>query len=83
MSEIKTTNEELMAIEMSYMVLTDKFLSDGFSPHACAAVMAKLAMMVYKSTLNANDYDAMINSISENRHMIKSFDEYKQPGRLN
>jgi hypothetical protein len=84
MSKIETTDEELMAMEMSYMMLTNKFMDDGFSPHACAAVMTKLAMMVYKSTLNAEDYNSMINSIADSRDQIKSFTEYSGgAGRLN
>jgi hypothetical protein len=83
MSNIKTTDDELMAIEMSYMMLTNKFMDDGFSPHACAAIMTKLAMMIYKTTLDAEDYNSMINSIADSRNMIKSFTDYRRTGRLN
>jgi len=39
--------------------------------------------MIYKTSLNAEDYDAMINTISDNRDEIKSFEEYGSAGRLN
>ena len=84
MSKIKTTDDELMAIEMSYMMLTNKFMDEGFSPLACAAIMSKLSMMIYKTTLNAEEYNSMINSIADSRDQIKSFAEYSNgAGRLN
>jgi hypothetical protein len=46
-------------------------------------VMTKLAFMIYKTSLNAEDYDTMINEISDNRDKIKSFTEYGSSGRLN
>jgi hypothetical protein len=64
-------------------MLTNKFMDDGFSPHACAAIMTKLAMMIYKTTLDAEDYNSMINSIADSRNMIKSFTDYRRTGRLN
>lgn len=83
MSKIKTSDDELMAIEMSFMTLTSKFAEEGISPLASAAIMMKIAMMIYKSSLNEEDYNAMINTIADSRDMIKSFDEYSQTGRLN
>lgn len=83
MSKIKTSDDELMAIEMSFMTLTNKFAEEGISPLASAAIMMKIAMMIYKSSLNEEDYNAMINTIADSRDMIKSFDEYSQTGRLN
>jgi hypothetical protein len=83
MSKIKTSDDELMAIEMSFMTLTNKFAEEGISPLASAAIMMKIAMMVYKSSLNEEDYNAMINTIADSRDMIKSFDDYSQTGRLN
>jgi hypothetical protein len=83
MSTVKTTDDELMAIEMSFLAITNKFAEEGISPLASAAVMMKIAMMVYKSSLNAEDYNAMINTIADSRDMIKTFEEYGSAGRLN
>jgi hypothetical protein len=83
-SKIKTTDDELMAIETSYMTLTSKFMEEGFSPMACAAIMSKLSMMMYKTSLNQEEYNLMIDTISESRDQIKSFTEYSgSAGRLN
>ena len=83
MTTINTTDEELMAMEISYANLTHKFVEEGFSQYACAASMAKLAFMIYKSSLNAEEYNAMINSISDSRDRIKSFSEIEKFSRLN
>jgi len=83
MTTINTTDEELMAIEISYANLTHKFVEEGFSQYACAASMVKLAFMIYKSSLNAEEYNEMINSISDSRDRIKSFSEIEKFSRLN
>jgi hypothetical protein len=83
MSKITTSDDELLAIEISYGELTRKFAEEGINPFACAAIMTKLAFMIYKTSLNAEDYNSMINAISDSRHEIKSFEEYGPSGRLN
>ena len=83
MTTINTTDEELMAMEISYANLTHKFVEEGFSQYACAASMIKLAFMIYKSSLNAEEYNEMINSISDSRDRIKSFAEIEKFSRLN
>lgn len=83
MSTIKTTDEELLAIEVSFAELTNKFAQEGFSPYACAAVMTKLAFMIYKTSMNDEDYNSMIDSISDSRNQIKSFVEIEKVSRLN
>ena len=83
MTTIETTDEELMAMEISYANLTHKFVEEGFSQYACAASMVKLAFMIYKSSLNAEEYNEMINSISDSRDRIKSFSEIEKFSRLN
>jgi len=83
MTTIKTTDEEMLAMEISYANLTHKFVEEGFSQYACAASMVKLAFMIYKSSLNAEEYNEMINSISDSRDRIKSFAEIEKFSRLN
>jgi hypothetical protein len=83
MTTINTNDDELLAIEIAYGELTRKFAEEGVNPFACAAIMTKIAMMIYKTSLNAEDYDAMINTISDNRDQIKSFEDYTGEGRLN
>lgn len=83
MTTVNTSDEELMAMEISYAELTHKFVEDGFNQYACAASMIKLAFMIYKSSLNAEEYNLMIDSISDSRDKIKSFAEIEKFSRLN
>ena len=83
MSTIKTTDEELMAMEVSFTELTNRFIQEDFSPYACAAVMTKLALMIYKSSMDVEEYNLMVDSISESRDHIKKFSEIAKIGRLN
>ena len=83
MTIINTTDKEMLAMEVAYATLTTKFTDDGFSPYACAAIMTKLAFMIYKSSMSLEDYNMMIDSISESRDKIKSFAEVGNISRLN
>jgi hypothetical protein len=83
MSTIQTTDEEMLAMEISFTELTNRFTKEGFSPYACAAVMTKLAFMIYKTSMSAEDYNLMIDSISDSRDQIKSFAEIQKTSRLN
>lgn len=83
MSTIKTTDEELMAMDISYTDLTARFIQEGFSPYACAASMVKIAFMIYKTSLDAEEYNLMIDSISDSRDKIKSITDLQKLSRLN
>ena len=83
MSTINTSDEEMMALEVSYMMLTNKLVDENFSPMACAAIMTKLAMMLYKSTLNPEEYNVMVDTISDSRDLVREFSDYANTGRLN
>lgn len=81
--KIETNDDQMLALEISYMELTTRFSEEGISPMACAAIMTKLALMMYKTSLGAEEYNLMVDSISDSRHLIKTFDEYGQTSRLN
>ena len=84
MSTVNTSDEELMGLEASYLMLTHKLVDENFSPMACAAVMTKLAMMMYKSALDPEEYNAMVDTISDSRDLVKTFSEFQRSaGRLN
>lgn len=77
------TDDQMLTLEASYMELTSRLAEDGYPPLASAAIMIKLAMMVYKTSLSAEDYNSMVDQISNSRDMFKSFNEYALMGRLN
>jgi len=83
MPSIETTDEEMMAMEISFANLVSKFAEEGFSPYACAAVMTKLSFMIYKSSMSSEDYNMMIDEISNSRDRIKSFVDIEKFSRLN
>ena len=79
----ETTNEILLEVENSFSELTQKLVSEGIDPFCCAAVMTKIAFMIYKSSLSAKEYDLMIDAISLNRDRVKTFsEENKHTGNL-
>lgn len=83
MTTINTSDEQMIALEVSFAELTNRFVKEGFDPYACAAVMTKIAFMIYKSSMSPEDYDLMIDSISDSRNMIRTFAEFEQRGKLN
>jgi hypothetical protein len=76
-------DDDFLALEATYMNLTTSMLDKNISPYAMAAVMVKIALMIYKSSLNPEEYNSMVNSISDSRNEIKSFDVYGNTNRLN
>ena len=87
MTTINTSDEQMLALEVSFAELTNRFVNDGFDPYACAAIMTKIAFMIYKSSMTPEDYDLMIDEISNSRNSILTFAEFEQKveqkGRLN
>lgn len=86
---IETNDNDLMIVEATYMELAAKFTESGISPMISAAVMAKLALMLYKSSLSNEEYNGMVDTISESRNAILTIEEYAlaatagASGRLN
>ena len=83
MTTINTSDDQMLALEVSFAELTNKFVQEGFDPYACAAVMTKIAFMIYKSSMSPEDYNMMIDEISNSRDMIMTFAEFEQRGTLN
>jgi hypothetical protein len=86
--KIETSDDQLMAIQTSYTELTKRFMEEGFDGFACAAIMTKLALMIYKSALSEEEYNLMIDEISSSRDYVKTFEEsnaefLRSVGKLN
>ncbi len=82
MNDDEMTRTQMLEIESKYMMLTNELVGNNVNPFAVAAVMTKLAMMIYKTSLSASAYDEMIDSISERRNIVKPFNEIS-PKTLN
>lgn len=65
-------NENLEAIANSLYTMAGDMIAEGQKPFAVAAVFTMIALQIYKSSLSEQEYNLMVDSISENRHKIKS-----------
>ena len=83
MTTVNTSDDQMIALEVSFAELTNRFVKEGFDPYACAAIMTKIAFMIYKSSMTPEDYDLMIDEISNSRNAIMTFSEFKHKGALN
>ena len=67
------------AADQIYKMAGD-MIADGQKPFAIAAIFTMIALQIYKTSLSKEDYDKMVDSISENRDKIKSLPEMvKEP----
>lgn len=77
------TVDQLGEVELAYLELTTNLGNAGVPPIAAAAIMTKLAMMIYKTSLSPEDYNFMIDQIADSRDLIRTMEEYMAGGRLN
>ena len=54
---------------------TGELIMQGEKPTVVAATLLLVALQMYKSILNQEDYDKMVETISENRNQVKSLFE--------
>ena len=73
--KLNTSDDQLMAMQMSYTELTKRFMSEGFDEFACAAIMIKISLMIYKSALSEEEYNLIVDEISSSRDHVKSFEQ--------
>jgi hypothetical protein len=45
----------------------------GYSPMEIAAILARVALQIYKTTLNDNDYNQIVDFISSSRDEVEKF----------
>lgn len=65
-------NTELQVIADEIYRMAGDMIAEGQKPFAVAAVFVMIALQIYKTQLSAEDYNSMVDSISENRDQIKS-----------
>jgi hypothetical protein len=66
-------DDNLQELYTRYLQFTELMLEDG-RPLEVAATMMAQALSLYKTVLNAEDYDRMVDSISDSRDKVKSFE---------
>jgi hypothetical protein len=51
--------------------ITDELMKEGHKPFAIAAIYSMIAMQIYKTTMSEDEYNSMIDFISNNRDKVK------------
>ena len=75
--------EVLSAIQESVVKFSESILNDLHAdPNMLAGILASTALRLYKSSLSPEDYDSMIDMISETRDEVLPFNYIKAPEDL-
>ena len=68
----RTEEVEIINVELAQVM--EKWASDGYSPMAMAAVFTVMGLQIYRTCMNDEDFNNMMDNISASRNMVKSFD---------
>jgi hypothetical protein len=69
---------ELMMLADRFYKLTSDLVVEGHKPFAIAAVHVMIALQIYKTSLSREDYNQMVDSISDNRDKIRALSDVVQ-----
>lgn len=70
-----TIDEQLTSLADDIYNMAGDKIKEGEKPFAIAAVFIMIALQIYKTSLSEEEYNLMVDSISENRDKIKSLPE--------
>lgn len=65
---------ELEGVHEAVLELVAELLQEGYEPFAVAGVMSNIALSMYKTTLSPDDFNTMIDYISQSRDRINRLD---------
>lgn len=63
---------KLQKLYEQYFEFTDHMVSQ-YDPSAVAAIMLTQALSIYRTTMTEDDYNQMVDSISDKRHKVQIF----------
>ena len=66
--------DKLQRLYNNYLEFTDHMCADN-SPMEVAAIMMTQALSLYRSSLNEDEYNRMVDMISASRTQIKTFEK--------
>lgn len=66
---------ELEGVHDAVLELVAELLQEGYEPFAVAGVMSNIALSMYKTTLSPEDYNMMMDYISQSRDRIHRMDD--------
>ena len=70
------SDDSLLKLYNSYLRFTDDQLNDH-DAMAVAGIMLAQALSIYRTAMNDEDYNNMIDTISNSRDKVKSFNDDK------
>ena len=70
------SDDSLLKLYNSYLQFTDDQLNDH-DAMAVAGIMLAQALSIYRTAMNDEDYNNMIDTISDSRDKVKSFNDDK------
>jgi hypothetical protein len=68
---MNNSNDELEDLYQEYWTLHSSMIDKGHDPLEIAAVITAQAMSIYKTALDPEEYDQMVDEISNMRYSIK------------
>ena len=63
---------QLERIYSNYLEFTDHMVGQ-YDPMEVAAIMMAQSLSIYRTTMSEEDYNRMVDSISDNRDKVKTF----------
>lgn len=68
------SDDDMLKLYNKYLQFTDDQLAD-YDAMTVAGIMLAQALSIYKTAMNDEDYNNMIDVISDSRHKVKSFND--------
>jgi hypothetical protein len=68
--------DNLLKVYEEYMELTDKLISENASALEIAPIMIKIGLEIYKTVMSKEDFNKMVDYISDSRDDIRNLSEF-------
>ncbi len=69
-------DEKLINTYHEFMSLTDKLLGEDVKAIEIAPILIKLGLEIYKTVMNQDDYNRMVDFISDHRDEINNLKDF-------
>ena len=70
------SDENLIRTYNEFMVLADKLLGEDVKAIEIAPILIKLGLEIYKTVMSPDDYDRMVDFISDHRDDINDLSDF-------
>lgn len=67
------SNDRLEDLYYTLVKVTSELTNSGYDSMEVGAVMTRVALQIYKTTLNDQDFNKMVDFISQSRNEIEKF----------